>query len=361
MGKIIVTLGALAASAGAAGAGAIDRGMQSSAVIFEQGNYAELTFGHLSPTVEGTQGITGKASGNMYRDYNTGSVAVKTQLRDGLDAAFIIDRPFGADASYALGTGYIAAGTTASLESTSYTALLKYRFPSNVSLIGGIRYQTLAAESHIPFLTPAPGITAPYNVVGSQDGGFGYVLGVSWEKPEIAARVSLTYNSAIDYSLDTTETSVLGTVKSVTETSTPQSVNLEFQTGIAANTLLFGGIRWVEWSAFNIRPTSYAALTGGQSLVYYNDDVTTYTLGLGYKFNDTWSGAVTYMHDSSIGGYSLNLGPVDGYDSIALAASYTKGNVKVTGAIRYFDLGDTQTQIGPFTNTFSSMTPSALA
>jgi hypothetical protein len=33
----------------------------------------------------------------------------------------------------------------------------------------------------------------------------------------------------------------------------------------------------------------------------------------------------------------LNLGPVDGYDSIALAASYTNGQVEVTAAIRYFD------------------------
>ena len=53
------------------------------------------------------------------------------------------------------------------------------------------------------------------------------------------------------------------------------------------------------------------------------------------------------MHDSSIGGYSLNLGPVDGYQSLALAATYTTGAIKITGAVRYFDLGDTETQLGP--------------
>ena len=67
-------------------------------------------------------------------------------------------------------------------------------------------------------------------------------------------RVALTYNSAISYELPTTETSVLGTVNSTTDTETPQSVNFEFQTGVAADTLLFGGVRWVDWTAVRGEP-----------------------------------------------------------------------------------------------------------
>ena len=151
---------------------------------------------------------------------------------------------------------------------------------------------------------------------------------MAWERPDIAARVALTYNSAISYELPTTETSVFGTVNSTTETETPQSVNLEFQTGIAADTLLFGGVRWTDWTQFVVSPPSYAALTGGQDLIFYNGDVYTYTLGVGYRFNEAWSGAVTYVNDSSIGGYSLNLGPVDGYQSLSLAATYTTGAIE---------------------------------
>jgi len=44
---------------------------------------------------------------------------------------------------------------------------------------------------------------------------------------------------------------------SVTEIKTPQSVNLEFQTGIAKVTLLFGSVRWVDWTAFNIFPADF--------------------------------------------------------------------------------------------------------
>ncbi len=348
-------VGAIAVTTGAASAGAIDRSTQSISMIFETGNYVELTFGYLTPDVSGTEvpALGGQSSDNMYGDYSTGSLSFKTAINENVDIGFIIDKPFGADTSYPLGTGYFAQGTTADLDTTAYTALLKYRFQNNFSLIGGIRYQTLAADAFIPFLTPAPGFSAPYRVVGSEDGGWGYVLGAAWEKPEIAARVSLTYNSAIDYELPTTETSVFGSVDSTTKTSTPQSVNFEFQTGIAKDTLLFGGIRWVEWSDFVVSPPSYAALAGGQDLIFYEGDVATYTLGIGYRFNEVWSGAVTYVHDDPIGGYSLNLGPVDGYDSIALAASYTNGAIKVTGVVRYFALGDTQTRLGalaPATN-----------
>ena len=354
MRNTVWTVGAFCASASAAMAGAIDRGTQSTAVLFEGGNYIELTYGFLMPDVSGTEPsvLGGQQSGNMYGDYRTGSLSLKTELRPGLDLAFIIDKPFGAKTAYDLGTGYIAAGTSANLDSTAFTALLKYRFPSNVSVLGGVRYQTLSADAFIPFLSPVPG-RFPYSVVGDQDSGFGYVLGVAWEKPEIAARVALTYNSAIDYSLATTEKSVFGVRQSVTETSTPQSVNLEFQSGVAANTLVFGSIRWVDWSSFKVSPPDYARLANGTSLVFYDDDVITYTLGVGYKFSDTWSGALAYAHDTQIGGYSLNLGPVDGYDSISLAASYTKGPMKITGIIRYFALGDTQTRIGRFTNDFS--------
>ena len=356
--RFTAALGALAASTSIAAAGAIDRGTQSTAVIFEPGSYVELSFGHLSPDVEGTAvpGLGGKSSGNVYRDYNTGSLSIKTEIREGLDTAFIIDRPYGADTAYPLGTGYFLQGTTASLDSTAYTALVRYRFPSNVSLLGGLRYQTLSAEAFIPAITAVPGVTPPYSVNGSEEGEWGYVLGAAWEKPEIAARVSLTYNSEIDYSLPTTESSfnpqnprATLTTQSTTKTSTPQSVNLEFQSGVAANTLVFGSIRWVEWSEFNVSPPVYKSLTGGKSLVFYNDDVTTYTIGVGYKFNENWSGAVTYAYDTSIGGYSLNLGPVDGYSAIGIAATYTMDALKVTAGLRYLDLDDTQTEFGRFT------------
>ena len=62
-----------------------------------------------------------------------------------------------------------------------------------------------------------------------------------WNR-KAAARVALTYNSAISYDLPTTESSFSRTnpmasvtTPSTTNTETPQSVNLEFQSGVAKN------------------------------------------------------------------------------------------------------------------------------
>ena len=117
-------------------AGAVDRSTQSIAMIFESGNYAEFTFGYLWPDVKGTESpAAGRSivSDNMYGNYSTGSLSFKTAINENVDIGFIIDKPFGATTDYPLGTGYFAQGTTANLDSTAYTALLKYRFPVAMS------------------------------------------------------------------------------------------------------------------------------------------------------------------------------------------------------------------------------------
>ena len=43
---------------------------------------------------------------------------------------------------------------------------------------------------------------------------------------------------------------------------TPNSWNLEFQTGIDPNTLVFGSIRWVDWSNFRVDPEKLLQVTG---------------------------------------------------------------------------------------------------
>ena len=41
-----------------------------------------------------------------------------------------------------------------------------------------------------------------------------------------------------------------------------------------------------------------------------------------------------------------NLAPTDGYKSIGLGATYTQGNMKVTGGLQYVDVGDATTSKG---------------
>ena len=108
---------------------------------------------------------------------------------------------------------------------------------------------------------------------------------------------------------------------------------LDFQSGIAKDTLLFGAIRWREWSKFDITPVGFKAASGGGSLLDYDNNVITYSLGLGRRFNETWSGAVTLGHEKSSGGFAGNLGPTDGYTSIGLGGTYSRDNMKITGGV----------------------------
>lgn len=323
-------------SAGMACAGGVERSSQSVGILFEEGTYVELTYGSVDPQVSGIQQSEvfnppqiGNSTGDVSPSYNSVTLGFKTELTDKLEAAIILDQPIGASVNYA-DPAYAYGGSTAEISSNAITALLKYNLPNNFSVYGGARHQR--AEGEVDLFI---GYTMQTDV--AQD--WGWVAGVAWEMPEIAARVALTYNSAITHSFNATE---LGAISTTFDTTVPQSVNLEFQTGIAADTLLFGSIRWVDWTAFDITPQIYGALLG--SLVDYDSDTITYNLGVGRRFNENWSGAIQVAHEPASGGFSGNLGPTDGYTSLGLAASYTHGNITITGGVRHIWIGDAITQ-----------------
>jgi long-subunit fatty acid transport protein len=340
MKRILLASAAMVAAASSAQAGGVERSTQSVAILFEQGRYVELSFGSFSPDISGTLGV---GSGDMSPSYLSYSLGYKMDIGENLDFALVIDQPIGADVDYPTGTGYVLAGTTAELSSTAITGLLRYKFDNNVSLIGGLRAQS--SKGTVNIIAPGIGL-ANYNLETSRELDFGYVVGIAWEKPEIAARVALTYNSAITHDLASTETGLAPVPLTGTfETEVPQSLNLEFQTGVAKDTLLFGSIRWVEWSAFQIAPPIYTGAVGSP-LVSYASDRVTYNLGIGRRFNENWSGAVTLGYEDSDGEITGNLQPTDGFASIGLAATYTMENVKITGGVRYVDIGDATTSIG---------------
>jgi long-chain fatty acid transport protein len=342
MKRILTTAVAVATAATTAHAGGVERSSQSVAILFEQGRYAELSFGTFSPNVSGTApaALGGASSGDMASSYNSYSLGYKMDVGERMDFALIIDQPIGANVAYPATTTYPLRGSTAKLTSSAITALLRYQFENNVSVYGGLRYQTVKGVVSLPTV-------GAYTLSTNHDSEVGYVVGIAWEKPEIAARVALTYNSAITHSLESTETGfAAGSTVAGFETEVPQSVNLEFQSGIAKDTLLFGSIRWQDWTAFVIDPPRYAPVFP-TPLVSYASDRVTYNLGIGRRFNENWSGAVTLGYEPSDGELTGNLGPTDGFKSIGLAATYTKDNIKITGGVRYVDIGDATANFGP--------------
>jgi len=342
MTRFAAAAAALLATTSLATAGGIERSNQSIAILFEEGTYLQFGLGHVGPSVSGVgpnaSGSGRTSTGDMAPSYNSPTISFRSDLTDKLSFGFIIDSHVGADAHYPAGTNYRAQGTTAELDGSAFTALLRYEMEGNVSVHGGLRVSDIEGTASISFLNYG------LDVEGGQK--LGYVLGAAYEMPEIAMRVALTYNSAITHTLSGTNGLLRPQIAAPTsfDSTIPQSVMLEAQSGIAANTLLFGSVRWVDWSEFDIIPPDLINPITSQvlPLVDYEHDTTTYTLGLGRRLNENWSGAVSLVHEKEVGN-ATDLSPVDGRTGIGLGVTWENERFEVTGGVQYSRLADTDT------------------
>jgi long-subunit fatty acid transport protein len=280
----------------------------------------------------------------MAGDYFRAGAAFKTDLTDKLSIALILDQPFGANVDYA-DANYPLGTNKAEINSFGMTAVARYRFNESFSIHGGLRYVAIDAHGAL-FVDNSLGLPR-YDVNVERDSSLGYVIGAAFERPDIALRVALTYSSELDFSHRTQAGLGGAPLTSVANTdyTMPQSVNLEFQTGVAKDTLVFGSVRWAEWTATTINTVGYPV----PPLIANRKDPVSWTLGVGRKFTDRFSGALILGYEGSAGGLSRNLSPNDGYRSITLGGSYMiTDNAKISGAISYIDIGNATTTIGQF-------------
>ena len=357
MKRILMTSAATVALAGTAQAGGIDRSGQGLGPLFEDGRYLELSFGHVSPSIDGRD-VAGQPTGGVVGNYTQWSLAYKYDVNDKLSFALIVDKPFGADVSYPVNTvtvplADVLDGTSAKAATTAVTGILRYKFDGGFSVHGGLRAQRAEGEITLngaAYGGPPPGGLSGYNVKLASDVAPGYLVGVAYEKPEIALRVALTYNSAITHKFDTTQNFAAGV--SITEVELPQSVNLDFQSGVAKDTLVFGQIRWVDWSSFLIDPVGFP----GNGLVEL-EDTTTYTLGVGRRFNDKWAGSISVNYEPGGSDDLVSpLAPTNGRKGVTVGVAYTEGNMKISMGINYTKVGDARPETGTPDTARASMT-----
>lgn len=335
MYRFTLAAGAVALTATGAFAGGFERSGNPVGFMFEKGNYAELSFGFVSPSVRGAAGSGAAPSGQVGVNYGQVGAAFKTDLTDNLSVGLSIDPTFGADIAYPIpspGPGpYPIRGTSAELNGDTLSVIGRYKFNENMSVHAGIRSVGVGGNVTV-FNGGAPVYQASFDTTRD----IGYLIGAAYEKPEIALRVALTYSSETHHALPTTVFGGPVPAAAYPNVELPKSLTLDFQSGVAANTLVFGSIRWADWTSTELNAPGYPA----NPLVGYDNDVITYNLGVGRKFSDNWSGAVSVGYERSEGGVSMNLSPTDGYLSVGLGATYTSGKMKITGGVRYVKLGD---------------------
>ena len=322
-------------------AGGLDRTGQGIGLLFEKGNYAEFAIGRTDPTASGADLATTLDTGNAVEAFNQIGAGIKFDLNERWSAAIIYDQPWGADTVYPGVVGNVTSslgGTRAVADSDAITALARYKFNENWSVHGGLRYQQI--EGDITLSGAAYGAANGYNVSIGRDGAVGWVVGAAYERPDIAMRLAFTYASEIEHDFETRENIAPGVVSNTT-TKTPETINIDFQTGISPKTLLLAGFRWADHSVTDLQP---AAL--GADLINL-DASRTYSIGLARRFNENLVGSVMFTLDDLSGDEMVSpLAPTHGSQAITLGLRYEKNNMRISGGVRYTWLGDAQPTTG---------------
>lgn len=253
-------------------------------------------------------------------------------------------------------------GTNVEIRTNNVTALVGAKFGEkrNFQIYGGPAIQRLNGQVHLRGVAyqGAQG----YDARMSTDTDVGWVAGIAYSKPEIALKAALTYRSEIEHETHMAETFPNLALRGIEPTTgrnfkvkLPESVNLDFQTGVNPTTLLTAKVRYVPWSDFNITPPTYSdaarmsnptAYPNGLPIVSYSKDQWSAEVGLGKKLSDKLavSGAVGY--DSGAGNPATSLGPIEGYWSFGLGAKYNvtpEWSVSVGG--KYLKFGDATAQL----------------
>lgn len=394
-------------------AAALDRSGQSISAFLQPGNYFEAGISVLDPDVSGQEAgtsTTNRQIGDMAGDYYFPSAALKFQLTDNFSFGLLYDQPFGADAEYTGTNNFVAAPTDRVLSSLPVTTsmiggtttgntsvevdtqnismIFGFQPTENFNIYGGGVYQTI--KGHVSLRGSAYSVFNGYDANIKEDSAAGWLAGAAFQIPEIALKASVTYRSEIDHEFVANENLSLATplanaapmlggivppallpaisqaiggfaaansADGKTKITTPQSVNLDFQTGIMANTVAFANVRWVNWKDFSITPYKFGKAAeavgplvnrpNGFSLVEYTDDQWSANVGVGRKLNDQWAGNVSVGWDSGAGNPVSTLGPTEGYWNVGLGVQYSPTPATfIAGGVKYFWLGDAKAQTG---------------
>ncbi|NTF07318.1 transporter [Agrobacterium rubi] len=307
-------------------AGGLERGGYNIDLLFDSSRFAaESTATFVAPqrklkNAQDSQpsvpfGLTYTGStANDSENYWVPRVGLKAGFGDAVDCMADYSQPWGAHTKPGANWAGRNENIETKVESDNYALTCSYKFDvgkGQVRFIGGGFYQELSGFKERQVTDPLFGGSG----VGRLDlkgDGWGWRAGIAYEIEEYALRTSLVYNSAVKLD-DITGTLNLSQVAAIGgpvipvygSQDMPDSLEFKFQSGIAPGWLALGSVKWTDWSQFSKVPfycrtaTALVCAAGGEatSLDLGYRDGWTISGGVGHKFNDQWSGAVTVTWD----------------------------------------------------------------
>lgn len=310
-------------------AGGIERGGYNIDLLFDPSSVAiESTATFVMPqrklknvtdTIAGDGALNALGYSNSVEeteDYWSPRIGAKAGF-EGFDCLVDYSQPYGAHTN----PGARWAGANQNIEtkinSDNYALTCSYKFdagPGDLRVIAGTNY--LQMDGFKERLVVAPELIAGAGLTGSGVGrlnlegdGWGWRAGVAYEIPEYAFRASLMYYSQVKLNSVTGEVDLThipvglgvpgaGSVIPVEgSTAMPEAIELKLQSGIAPDWLAFGSVKWTDWSVLQRIPFYNAGGVEVTALELGYRDGWTITGGVGHKFNEQWSGAVSLTWD----------------------------------------------------------------
>ena len=336
MVRFIVGAAGLCVSGTALMAGGMERTALSTGFMYEKGGYAEVAYSSRDYTVTAPTFAPDKS---VIEDQTGFSLATKFDVTETLSFGLSQYNQAGVGLNYqgAGGTGALGGvlnliGPKVSLDIDALVFLGRYALSENYSFMLGMKNSTIKDATADIFKTD--GATTAASVAGKTASSS--VVAIAYEQPDIALRVEYLYEADTSFSLDTTG-GLLGSATGTTQGSLPDYQTINFQTGIAADTLAFGSIRMADWKNHQIAigPQTLAAPTSSFS------NSTTYSLGVGRKVSDDLSLSLStnWEKGTESSGTSL-LSPTNGYNGYSFGAKYNMDNLTLSGGVNYTTFGD---------------------
>lgn len=306
---------AISAASTAAFAEGLERQTFTSGFLFEKGNYFETAIGVVKPDFKVTIGGAVTSPNSIAQSFDVVSMAFKTDISE----KFSVGMKFTTGANGVnLDYSKSGAGTTipvANVKSKEIQLLGKYQLTDRVSVFGGFKHVTASGNLNLS----GTGLT-----MGSGS-DIGEIIGIAYEIPDIALRVAASYESALSIDLPTTVSGV-GFPAGMTQAGIGDAIQLEFQSGVAENTLVFGKIRRGRWADNQVLVQAAASATNPTGQVSSFKDGNDITLGVARKVRDNLALSASIYYAPGDGVDSSALAPQAETKTLSLGARYTMEN-----------------------------------
>lgn len=313
---LMIGLAGATCLASAANAGGFSRGNADTDILYEDGNFAMRAGVTYVAPQRGYTTINGVAATDpkFTQSYAVPSGAIKLNLTDYARCAGTYTQVYGANTRYGpqaqeadririmgVQTSNATSAVDLGVDEFGLTCAVGFSAGSGKAwVLGGMFLEKFDYREATDFGTL------------TFDGDYtpGFRLGAAYEIPDIAFRAQLMYRSQVKHTPDGTYVGFVpngmggfilppSTYSTVGEGTTPQSVELKLQSGVAAGTLVFGSIKWTDWSVIDTLDYTIGGVVPNRNEYFWKDGWTV-NAGVGRQFNDWLSGSLSLTWDQGV-------------------------------------------------------------